>query len=139
MSQPDRPVLRSRDRIHDVLLQATAQSRRNVHRKQSETPMSAAEFRWPLLSFCCGSGNATQPSLRIFAGKLGEMSIKQPLIDARFYAWIIGLRLNFLKDAPQFKSIAMSNRLEHLPGRNTQESVLCIDGEIFQKKVRPSV
>ncbi|PYK11057.1 MAG: hypothetical protein DME61_01740, partial [Verrucomicrobia bacterium] len=64
------------------------------------------------------------------------MSIKQPLIDARFYAWIIGLRLNFLKDAPQFKSIAMSNRLEHLPSRNTQESVLCIDGEIFQKKVR---
>src|SRR5207253_5999118 len=119
MSQPDRPVLRSHRRIHNVLLQATAQSRRNVHRKQSGTPMSAAESRCPLLSFCSRSGNGTEPSVRIFAGKLGEMSIKEPLIDPRFYVWVLGLRLNFLQDATQFKSVAMSNGFEHLPSRNT--------------------
>src|SRR5205085_7903844 len=97
MSRPDRPVLRSHPQIHDVLLQATAQSPRNVHRKQTETPMSAAEFRYPLLSFCNRRGDGIQPSVRILTGKLGKMSIKEPLIDPRFYIWILGLGLNFFK------------------------------------------
>src|ERR1041384_8318552 len=103
MSQLDRPVLRSRPRIHNVLLEATAQSRRNVHRRQSGIPKNAAELHYPLLSFCSRSGKGTESSMRIFAGKLGEMSIKEPLIDPRFYVWVIGLGLNFLKDATQFK------------------------------------
>jgi hypothetical protein len=57
--------------------------------------------------------------VRIFAGKLGEMSINEPLIDPRFYVWIIGLGLNFFKDATQFKSVAMSKGLEHLASRDT--------------------
>ncbi len=69
--------------------------------------MSAAEFRYPLLSFCSRRGDGIQPSVRILTGKLGKMSIKEPLIDPRFYIWILGVGLNFFKNATQFKSVAM--------------------------------
>jgi hypothetical protein len=57
--------------------------------------------------------------VRIFAGKLGEMSINEPLIDSRSYVWVIGLGLNFFKDATQFKSVGMSKGLEYLASGDT--------------------
>ncbi len=74
--------------------------------------MNAAEFRCPLLSFCSRSGNATEPPLRVLAGKLGEMPINEPLIDPRFDVWVVRLGLNFLNDATQFKSITARDWFE---------------------------
>src|SRR5437016_13123675 len=114
MSRPDRPVLQSRRRNRSVLPAEAAQSRQNAHRKESGKPMNAAESRCPLLSFC-GSGNGTEPSARIFAGKLGEMSIDEPLIDPRCYGWVIGVGRNFCKASTEFTSVALTKRVDQVP------------------------
>ena len=60
--------------------------------------MNAAEFRYLVFSFCRSKG--TQPSLRVLAGELGEMPIKESLPDPQFNGWILQVRLNLFDDAP---------------------------------------
>jgi hypothetical protein len=50
------------------------------------------------VSSLCWNGS-TKPSLGVFAGELGEMPIQQSLIDPRFDAWIVGVRLDLFNDA----------------------------------------
>src|SRR6266568_9145953 len=97
MNRPDRPVLQLRRRNHSALPVRVARSRRNAHQKENGIPTSAAEFRRLGFSFC--RHRNAKPSLRVSAGKLREMPIKQSSIDSRSNAWIVWLWFDLFDDA----------------------------------------
>src|SRR6266404_138446 len=98
--------------------------------------MNAAEFR--CLLFSLRRNRSAEPSLDVLADEFREMAIEQSLVDPRLHPRVVRVWLDLFYNTAELKSVASVDRFEHLSSRNAEESLLGIDGNVFQQKIHSS-
>src|SRR6266403_2253236 len=83
--------------------------------------MNAAEFR--CLLFSLRRNRSAEPSL----------------VDPRLHPRVVRVWLDIFYNTAELKSVASLDRFERLSGRNAEESLLGIDGNVFQQKIHSSI
>ena len=86
--------------------------------------MNAAEFR--CLLFSLHRKRSAELSLDVLIDEFREMAIKKPLVDPRFYPWIVQAGLDLPYYPAELESVASLDRFEDLPGRNAEEFLLSL-------------